>query len=177
MPNWSSNAVIIEGTDKDLDAFLDTCPKKGRNPMERTLLLSTHVPMPESKKADWYNWNVEHWGTKWDIADEQGGVDIHTEDEEELKLWFDSAWSPPVKWAVAVSKQFPKLKITIAYIEQGMDFFGVYSAKNGKVLEDNVHNDVFKDDVDWDTEDDMFNALTPAAREHVEAYDIGSLGG
>ena len=47
----------------------------------------------------WYEWNCEHWGTKWDV---DGDVKVTPEDLEQakkdgmLQIGFNSAWSPPI---------------------------------------------------------------------------------
>ena len=40
----------------------------------------------------WYEWNCEHWGTKWDA----GEVVMNRVDEKTLTAVFHTAWSPPV---------------------------------------------------------------------------------
>lgn len=47
----------------------------------------------------WYEWNCEHWGTKWDVS---GDVKITPEELEQAKkdgvlhVAFDTAWAPPI---------------------------------------------------------------------------------
>jgi hypothetical protein len=50
----------------------------------------------------WYTWNVENWGTKWNAygMDEDGKSVIRTEDT--LTVIFQTAWSPPMPWVIAV---------------------------------------------------------------------------
>jgi len=41
----------------------------------------------------WYEWRVMNWGTKWNAYDV-----VLEGDDEEIKMRFDSAWSPPDQW-------------------------------------------------------------------------------
>jgi hypothetical protein len=42
---------------------------------------------------NWYDFCVGEWSTKWDIGDDQG---INSYTDNDLVLYFDSAWSPPI---------------------------------------------------------------------------------
>lgn len=80
---------------------------------------------------NWYNWQVENWGTKWDID-----AHLSTVSNEELVYDFMSAWSPPNNFLVGVSKFYPKLRFYLEYHEGGMGFRGEFEAKNGKTTKD-----------------------------------------
>ena len=54
----------------------------------------------------------EHWGTKWDTRSAQ--LD---EREDALTYTFDTAWSPPLEWAVAASAAHPDLQLTLRFEE------------------------------------------------------------
>jgi hypothetical protein len=78
----------------------------------------------------WYNWSVEHWGTKWNAAEAQ----IVKRDEKKVAFRFDTAWGPPVPVVEALGKQFPKAKITLRYYEGGSGFKGELVMKGGEVF-------------------------------------------
>jgi hypothetical protein len=70
--------------------------------------------------ASWYDWQIAHWGTKWDIgADGQPAID---NDANTLSLNFDSAWAPPTN----AYEKLKELGFTILayYYEPGMAFCG-----------------------------------------------------
>jgi hypothetical protein len=71
--------------------------------------------------TDWYNWQVQNWGTKWDVgADGQPAQDI----PGGLMLSFDSAWSPPT---TAYEKLIDMgFRIRAMYYEGGMCFAGIW---------------------------------------------------
>jgi len=72
--------------------------------------------------ANWYDWCVNEWGTKWDVgADGQPAID---NDTNTLVLNFDSAWAPPIQ---AYEKLFYMgFKILAYYYEPGMAFAGIF---------------------------------------------------
>jgi hypothetical protein len=95
--------------------------------------------MPKSKEDDWYNWNCEHWGTKWDAVDvtinhdsEQGW--IKDEGDVHLIYRFNTAWSPPLAWFSAIAQKWPKLRLLMNYCELGMDYSGQSGCDKGDTL-------------------------------------------
>jgi hypothetical protein len=81
--------------------------------------------------VDWYSWNVEHWGTKWDIdpiRPEYSG--------SEAVLDFETAWSPPEAVAKALSEMFGGCEVTLDFFEPGCDFGGRVVYRNGECVED-----------------------------------------
>ena len=80
----------------------------------------------------WWDWRVQHWGTKWDV---EATLEDDTS-EDYLEYYFDSAWSPPTEWLQKVAKDFPELEFRLHYEESGVGFTGITKAHNGEV-EDN----------------------------------------
>ena len=68
----------------------------------------------------WYNWRVANWGTKWDCYD----LTIDQDDEQELNLEFNTAWSPPEEICYALKEKFEDADIQWFYDEPGMEFAG-----------------------------------------------------
>ena len=78
---------------------------------------------PDGKNDDrWYHWNIQNWGTKWDI--EGSSVEIEYEDEEQLEISFDTAWSPPEPICYRLREMFKDLNFSWFYNEPGMEFAG-----------------------------------------------------
>ena len=67
----------------------------------------------------WYNWRVANWGTKWDCYD----LTID-EDEQELTLSFNTAWSPPEEICHALKEKYEDASIQWFYDEPGMEVAG-----------------------------------------------------
>ena len=72
--------------------------------------------------ANWYDFCVAEWGTKWDVYD-QDIVDI---DEDDLSIVFtcNSAWSPPEGVFDVLSEMSVIETFRCSYFESGMGFVG-----------------------------------------------------
>ena len=72
--------------------------------------------------ANWYDWCVANWGTKWDIGSEDGVVES---DANSLVVSFDSAWSPPIGAFETLVDELG-FEVEAYYYEPGMAFCGVW---------------------------------------------------
>lgn len=146
MPNWCSNTLTLSHEDpaeitRAADAF------------RRGELLNEFVPLPAVEKDNWYDWHVNHWGTKWDVGGDNYNVDI-TDDGRSMTVSFDSAWSPPVAWYENVQEQ--GFVVDAYYYESGMCFAGKYDESGDDCYEfSNMSSDEVRDMLPEDL-DDMF---------------------
>lgn len=68
---------------------------------------------------NWYNWNLSHWGTKWNAAE------VHVDHFDAMTIiMFETAWSPAEPIVAALAEQFGDCQITHDYVECGMEFAG-----------------------------------------------------
>jgi hypothetical protein len=76
--------------------------------------------------ADWYSFCTAEWGTKWDArtSDEENPYIL---DGNQVTIFFDTAWAPPMNIYYALEAMGFKVEAT--YIEQGMGYIGHY--RNG----------------------------------------------
>ncbi len=107
MANYCQNSLKVQGDAKELKKFMGLLVNK-----EGDLNFNAVVPMPKelegtdapSKKENkalikkygvdnWYDWNVQNWGTKWSPYSGSGSVN-YDEGDEYAYLDFDTAWSP-----------------------------------------------------------------------------------
>lgn len=146
MPNWCSNVVTLRHADAAMLIRAQEGFKKGE-------LLQTFIPCPQSLRdteathypdgherkaehdalvasnlaehgfANWYDWQVAHWGTKWDVGSDDDGADI---EDGVLTLSFDSAWSPPIG-AYETLEDVCGFEIEAFYYEPGMAFCGSWA--------------------------------------------------
>lgn len=70
---------------------------------------------------NWYDWNIVHFGTKWD----SGGVDFEKE-ADYFTIAFDTAWSPPSSFLIKLQQKFPDLDIRMTFTVEGSNDCGVF---------------------------------------------------
>lgn len=144
MPNWCGNTLTLTHEDPEMIRRAKTAFANGN-------FLSEFVPIPAGLKdtvspnrdaeqanalreqygyTDWYDFCVNEWGTKWDVGDSQG---IQTFDDNELVVYFDSAWAPPC----SAYDKLMDLGFTVyaTYYEPGSAFAGIYDE-----MGDNCYN-------------------------------------
>lgn len=135
MPNWCSNTLVLEHTDP---AMLE----RAKDAFARGEFLTEFIPVPRDLidtdspnrdadqsnslrekhgYSDWYSFCVNEWGTKWDVGSDDGITDAT---ENSIRMYFDSAWAPPV----AAYERLEQLgfKVTAMYHEPGVCFAGKY---------------------------------------------------
>jgi hypothetical protein len=116
--------------------------KKAKDAWEKGKFLGTLVPEPDYKTVEvkptfphirgnenpvdpetaWWDWRVQNWGTKWDIGYDDDRSNHAQGGENDMFVYFDSAWSPPTQaYAVLTDLGF---KVKGYYFESGMAFCG-----------------------------------------------------
>jgi hypothetical protein len=144
MPNWCANTTTFTHEDpaqvaRLIKAFNEsklfnefvTCPPALHESVE---IGENYNERNEAKEAanreeygfsSWYDWNVTHWGTKWDVGEESDDfVQNGESDGNSVTLTFDSAWSPPIAFYEAMTDLGWKIKGY--YYEPGMAFCGLF---------------------------------------------------
>jgi hypothetical protein len=126
MPNWCSNRAVITGPAPVIREIIEVLNQ------DDSPLLNWMVPRPEAEE-DWYNWNINNWGTKWDISD------IYFEnqmEEDSIEFSFCSAWSPPIEafenWAISDGR----VQFRLEYWEPGAGFVGSHEY-DGEYIDQN----------------------------------------
>jgi len=119
MPNWCDNTAHISNIPQELFDKIKTAIESGK---EDTGLFSLVKPMPKDEQ-DWWTWNINNWGCKWD-------VDLNTycqydDDNRSIDWTFDTAWSPPVALYDYMYNELG-CHVDAKYFESGMDFIGEY---------------------------------------------------
>lgn len=115
MPNWCDNTVTISHSDKTkIDAIENALKTEDKD------FFSAIRPRPLTEEDNWYDWNVNNWGTKWSPSVH----DFEREDDNTIWVSFDSAWSPPT--ALYSYMDTEGYDTRAYYHEGGMGFVGVY---------------------------------------------------
>ena len=151
MPNWCNNKVKVFGDNSEqiarvAEIFKDEKSvfnniiqspdwkrlpnEKGhfpkleqmKNPKTGEVMWETYN-FPDGTNDDrWYHWNIQNWGTKWDI--EGSSVEIEYEDEDQLEISFETAWAPPEPICYRLREMFKDLHFSWFYDEPGMETAG-----------------------------------------------------
>jgi len=130
MPNLCTNHLSVSGDTVSIKRFLNAITtKEHRQDHEDFRILDNLLPSPKNNE-DWYNWNIKNYGSKWSDYD---GI-IQSQSVNELRLVFNSAWSPICEGIRQVSVQFPSLNFLHTFEEGGMQFCGGVAISNGQVL-------------------------------------------
>ncbi|AEM71590.1 hypothetical protein Murru_2554 [Allomuricauda ruestringensis DSM 13258] len=107
MANHCYNTITITGTDAELET-LHTLLTKEKDHIDFEHVLKREIPFKDIYKVV---------GTKWFTPD----IDFR---DGELKLYGDSAWSPPVPFFETLVGTYPSLKVAMRFEEPGMGFGG-----------------------------------------------------
>ena len=144
MPNWCDNTITLRHADPAMI-------KRAQEALERSEFLNEFHPVPNNLKivagrvgddddqaqkdlvlkeesnraqygyANWYDWCVNEWGTKWDVGDEDTA---HLNEDGSLTASFNSAWAPPLQFYVVLEDL--GFEVKAMYHEGGMAFAGIY---------------------------------------------------
>lgn len=113
MPNWCENTTTFRGTPEQVTQLKERL---------KTGLFKGYIPIDAETNPNWYEERIAKWGTKWDIS--TADVEIIEELEDSLKLYYQTAWAPPI----AFYKHLHELGIEVesTYVEHGMCFCGTF---------------------------------------------------
>ena len=142
MPNWISNTVEVYTASKADDQKIYKSIVNKNKEIDFSILipepfewvgekfggnLSMMKAMKDNKEFDWYSWRWDNWGTKWNASDYNG------EAEGNGVYWFQTAWSMPMPWVIALSKKFPESEVYVTYYDEDYGSnFGQFSMIDGK---------------------------------------------
>ena len=145
MPNWCVNRLVVQGDRKTVDQFIFLARGKRAeysddkidpNYLDEadpvpSLVFNALVPVPQDildkgYSAEGYEWQIENWGTKWDV----NGVFIKRSGNKVI-YDFETAWTPPLEWLHAVSQSFPQLRFSLKYMEPGKGLNGTLVMEGG----------------------------------------------
>lgn len=146
MPNWCYNDATLFHEDSEKVTALVEHLKEVIKPENKDSegFFNYLRPRPESEEENWYGWNVENWGTKWDATPQT----IEKVDENSAFVVFDTAWGPPIDlydylqdngWVVSAS-----------YEEPGMAFIGEYEDGENFSYDYDFSDDNWEDDIPED---------------------------
>ena len=137
MPNYVMSKIEAKGSNQDIKELLQKCTIKHKG--KKHFSLNKIIPMPENPQPNWYNWSIEHWGTKWDAMDSK----IIMLSDEKVSISFTTAWECPFVALKEISKMFPELTFEGEYAEVFIPAnCGKFHLKNGILKNTKMNGDV-----------------------------------
>lgn len=163
MPNWVNNSLTVTGSKDDLDKFVEQVGRTYTRQYTRMVktddgfrmvteedkwegdfcFWNIHAPdesildeyhgearFGEMSENNWYAWNNNNWGTKWDADTNHAERD----GDNEWRVHFSTAWSPPYPVLETAAKQHPNLRFWLEWEEeQGFGAEVEFTAAEGAV--------------------------------------------
>lgn len=124
MPNWCDNSVTLRHSDKSKIDALDAEMSKKND--QGGFMACPFQHLRPNPTGEWeYNWSVENWGTKWDASI----IDWDRSGDNEIRLYFESAWSPPTTlYEFLVEEGW---EVEAIYHEPGCAYIGQFTTEGG----------------------------------------------
>jgi hypothetical protein len=169
MPNWVINRVQLSESEQsnpslwnEIVNFVKTQPADIDEEGEQDFDFRSIVPQPaglydDADKPtnglpDWYDWCINHWGTKWNACESQ---------TTENGFEFNTAWSTPEPIIRALSEKFPTVEFGVDYADENLGYnCGIYIYKNGECIHQEMGDYEFacdmwgyepeEEDTEWD---------------------------
>ena len=140
MPNWCYNTATLTHKDpaviQELVAVLN---------LEEPRVFQHLRPLPKEEEENWYTWQIQHWGTKWDMR----VGDYELLDENTIIVNFDTAWSPPTTLYAFLTEN--GWEVDAMYHECGMCFVGRFYDGFDNYKDYNFEDEDWKDGIDEET--------------------------
>jgi len=129
MSDLCRNRLTASGDTRALAAFVDRVRTD-----EQPLSFESIAPTPaDLLKEGWYEWRIEHWGTKWDAEFEDVTEPLRIRRTRATYV-FLTVWRPPVAWIERASEAYPALTFRLDYADLGGSFSGVKEVRGGAVV-------------------------------------------
>jgi hypothetical protein len=145
MPNWVYNSIGVSGNSQDLQGFMgkatkprpwrDSEPDEERfsfwnfispDPTKLDLYFETNgwskdmttgeTIQTGNNEFNWYNWNINNWGCKWDASEIE--IDYDEDDTRFISIRFSTPWGMPEPVFRAMAEQHPELAFDFEWEEE-----------------------------------------------------------
>ena len=172
MPNWCSNYIQISGEKPNIDKIKVVLYRlrdsKGEE-NDRVFQSLIGLPSDVDYEKDWYNTNVEWFGTKWDTNYDSCQFDFT---DDTITMSPDTAWSPPVNFCKQLAIQYG-VYVNMKYEEPGSDYAGLTEiTPEGDVYEeDYTYNEgiyVLQSDWFWEKLTDDFEYTSETLLDELD---------
>jgi hypothetical protein len=150
MANMCFNNLNITGPKADVQRFLASVkteetqfdfngvvpmPEELRNTESPNATLESNDSNESIEKCganNWHTWAIENWGTKWNPSCIDDWEIDESEEEMDIRIYFETPWSPPTEFVINASKAYPSLSFGNEFYEQGCEVIGEHLIQNGE---------------------------------------------
>ena len=193
MPNWCNNTIQITAdkatikrieqslnSENDDAGFLDVLYPMPAGLKDTVNGSENAKPEFQKKQSEqliekygfdnWYDWRVEHWGTKWNVNECYDTVSV-SNNGESIEFGFDTAWSPPTGAYHNFLSENPDASLFATYYEGGCDFMGVWDNGDDRYYEPSKYDSSSKfwtDDEDGQLLDENFCLVESIADQEAD---------
>jgi|DewCreStandDraft_4_1066084.scaffolds.fasta_scaffold04863_19 hypothetical protein len=127
MINWCANSIQITGSEIELEEFYETLYTP--NVKGEIVPFSFHQTVPIQQGFESEVSKAIVWGTPSDAE----SVNIISRTPYVFLLSCDTAWNPPLNWTRSFVRRFPSLQVRIAYVDGGIQFYGIILARYNRI--------------------------------------------
>ena len=139
MTDLCRNRLTVSGDTQELAAFVDLV-RTDEQPLSFEKIAATPANL---LKEGWYEWRIEHWGTKWDAEFEDVTEPLRVRRTRATYV-FLTVFGPPVAWIERASEAFPALIFRLDYAAVDGSFSGVKEVRGGEVVRE-AHEPVLEE--------------------------------
>eukprot|EP01084_Bolivina_argentea_P269342 457728_1 len=127
MPNWHYTTLIIHGTVNNLSLFYNTNPT-----------LDFNQEVPSKQDGNWYENNIENWGTKWNALEVECNINYS---QRKLVYKYITAWGQAYVWLETIVEKYAH-SLVFRTITESESFDGliVTDYVNGKEIKRKSYN-------------------------------------
>ncbi len=177
MPNWFYLTLEVNGSRKDVEEFVDNVQGSKKNDTEELEFDFNHfIPQPNNifkesvgsdKKQElneqgipnWYDWNIENWGTKWNATCDVRDIYYSSEEDvSSVRYGLSTAWADPRPILHKMIEMYPQLHFTIEGEEESTAY-GIYINTSEDVFleeEPTMTDDMNGKEVYWKDTDSLY---------------------
>lgn len=134
--------------------------KKGENELDLNLGKQVHDNIEKYGCESWYDWRVEHWGTKWNCYE--------CEEEGSKRIAFLTAWAPPTPIFEELAKRYPKIDFTAYSVDEGDSESIWIFTKEGKTTTETYQKNCELVDRIWDATGTPYKYPFKEEKENAE---------
>jgi len=176
MPNWFNFTLDVSGKKEDVQEFVQNVKGSKDYDTEGYEFDFNHfIPQPENifrgnlgvkeekhcednGLPNWYRWNIDNWGTKWNASVDDSWVISDLENVYSYQYNLRTAWADPRPIIVKMIEKYPHLDFEIQGEEES-NAYGIYVSTFEDVFleeEPTFIDEMNGREVYWESEDNRW---------------------